>query len=89
MTASEPVILIVNHSPQSATDLKGLIEFMDTPLVKITEPANWRDTLGEGRLQALFVGPDMDAGEVAELLDEVGNLDPNVAIVMLKEEAGK
>lgn len=83
MTVTEPVILIVNQREQSANDLKGLIEFMDTPLVKVAEPANWRDALGEGRLEALFVGPDMDAGEVAQLLDEVGNLDPNVSIVML------
>ena len=83
MDANEPVILIVNHSTQSAADLKGLIEFMDSPLVRVTEPTRWRETLGDGRLQALFVGPDVDPGEIRELLDDVGNLDPNVSIVVL------
>ena len=87
MTANEPVILIINHSAQPAADLKGLIEFMDTPLVKVAEPGNWRETLGEGRLQALFVGPDVDGQEVAALLDDVGALDPNVSIVMLNGAA--
>jgi hypothetical protein len=35
-------------------------------------------------LEALFVGADLSDTEVSTLLDSVGQLDPNVPIVMMK-----
>ena len=86
MTGSECVILVVNHSESAARNLKELIEFMDTPQVRIAAPEAWRDTLGDHRLEALFVGPDVTEQEVGTLLADIGEMDPNVPIIMMNED---
>ena len=87
MNGVEHVILVVNRSESAARNLKDLIEFMDTPPVVIAAPEDWQKRLGEQRLDALFVGPDMSETEVSKLLQDVGDLDPNIPIVMLNEGA--
>ena len=87
MKSAEYMILVVNRSAGPAANLKELIEFMDAPFVKVTEPEAWREALGEHRLQALFVGPDLGEQEVDRLLADVGELNPNASIVMLNEAA--
>lgn len=87
MNAVDRLILVVNHRPPSAENLKELIEFMDAPPVCIAAPDNWQAKLGENRLAALFVGNDLDDDEVSELISAVGRLDPNVPIVMLNPES--
>ena len=59
---------------------------MDSPVVETATPSRWREQLGAHRLEALFVGPDLDDGEVNQLLDDVGHLDPNVPIVLVGEQ---
>ena len=80
------IILVVNRQSDEAENLKELIEFMDTPCVRTAAPAEWREQLGEARLEALFVGPDLSADEIDTLLTDVGKLDPNVPIIMMQEE---
>ena len=87
MTGVEHVILVVNRSESAARNLKDLIEFMDTPPVVIAAPDDWQKRLGEQRLDALFIGPDISEDEVSSLLQDVGDLDPNIPIVMLNEDA--
>lgn len=84
MTSVEHVILVVNRNESAARNLKDLIEFMDTPPVLIAAPDDWRARLGEQRLDALFVGPDMSDSEVTTLLTGIGELDPNIPIVMMQ-----
>ena len=86
MTGGECVILVVNHGASASRNLKELIEFMDTPRVRTAAPDEWRDTLGDERLEALFVGPDLSDKEVDALLSGIGELDPNIPIVMIGEE---
>ena len=86
MTSVEHVILVVNRSESAARNLKDLIEFMDTPPVLIAAPDDWQKRLGEQRLDALFVGPDMSDSEVSTLLADIGELDPNIPIVMMSED---
>lgn len=86
MTSVEHVILVVNRSESAARNLKDLIEFMDTPPVLVAAPTDWRERLGEQRLDALFVGPDMSDTEVNTLLTDIGELDPNIPIVMMNED---
>ena len=38
--------------------------------------------LGGDRLEALFIGPDITADEADQLVGDIGELDPNVPIVM-------
>ena len=85
MSAAEYMILVVNRSPDPARNLKELIEFMDAPLVRVSVPELWRETLGDHRLQALFLGPDLGDTEIENLIADVGRLDPNASIVMLTE----
>jgi hypothetical protein len=87
VNAAEYMILVVNRAAEPARNLKELIEFMDTPRVRATVPECWREALGDYRLQALFLGPDLDDDEVEGLIAEVGELDPNASIVMLNEGA--
>lgn len=84
---SDATILVVNHGDSAARNLKELLEFMDTPRVQVANPDNWRESLGERRLQAVFIGPDLVDAEIDTLLAAVGEMDPNVSIVLLNEAA--
>ena len=83
VTSAESIILVINRGESAARNLKDLIEFMDTPHVQIAAPEEWQTKLGERRLEALFVGPDMTDKELDRLLNDIGEFDPNVPIVML------
>ena len=84
MSAAEHIILVVNRLQAEAEKLKELIEFMDTPHVFACSPEEWRQVLGEQRLEAVFVGPDLSAEEVDALIVDIGDFDANVPIVMLQ-----
>ena len=86
MPGDDCVILVINRVQAEADNLKELIEFMDTPHVRTATPAEWRERLGEARLEALFVGPDLTSDEIDTLISDVGELDPNVPIVMMNAE---
>lgn len=86
MTGENYVILVINRAQADADNLKELIEFMDTPDVRTALPGEWRQQLGDRRLEALFVGPDLSSDEIDALLVDVGEFDPNVPIVMMQAE---
>ncbi len=86
MTGENYVILVINRAQADADNLKELIEFMDTPNVCTALPGEWRKELGDRRLEALFVGPDLSTKEIDTLLVDVGQYDPNVPIVMMEAE---
>ena len=81
------MILVVNHGAAQANNLKQLIEFMDTPEVVTASLCDWRTTLGDETLEALFVGSDLSESDIGTLLDEVGTLNPNTPIVLMQGEA--
>lgn len=83
MSAGERTILIVDSDPVLANRVKELIEFMDSPSVVTAEPGEWRQRLGARRLEALFVGPDLDSDDVSILLTDLQSVDPNVPVIML------
>lgn len=84
MTAGDKTILVVDQDPVLAAHVKELIEFMDSPSVVTAEPADWRQRLGERRLEALFVGPDMSPDDVSVLLSDLRSVDPNVPVIMMQ-----
>ena len=86
MTNADSLILVVNREAAEAEHLKELIEFMDSPAVETATPRRWRQQLGDHRLEALFVGPDLSDSEIGSLLDDVSRLDPNVPIVLVGEQ---
>ncbi len=79
--------MVVNAGTAAADNLKELIEFMDAPEVRVATPSQWRAVAEEGRIEAVFVGPDLDEDEVRRLLVGIGDLDPSIPIVMLDTEA--
>ena len=89
MNSSESMIVVVNNSAATTDNLKELIEFMDTPQVCSARPREWRHLVGDRRVEAVFVGPDLDDGEVRTLVGDIGELDPNIPIVMLSETAAE
>lgn len=77
-------VLVIDEDLGRAENLKELIEFMDTPSVITAIPDDWRGRLGEGRLEALFVGPGLSDEVVEGLLAELEQIDPNVPIIMIQ-----
>ena len=84
MTA-DGTIVVINAAASEAENLKELIEFMDAPTVRTGTPGEWREQIGDGRLDAVFVGADLTESEVRTVVGDVAELDPNVPIVMLRE----
>lgn len=89
MDNADSLIVVVNNSAATTNNLKELIEFMDTPEVRSAKPREWRKAVGGRRIEAVFVGPDLKDGEVRSLVDDIGELDPNIPIVMLSESDGE
>ena len=78
--------MVVNRAGEAADNLKELIEFMDAPDVRTSTPAEWRQEVGDSRLEAVFIGPDLSDTDIRGLVDDIGKLDPNIPIVMISEE---
>jgi DNA-binding NtrC family response regulator len=85
MNSADSMIVVVNNRAATTDNLKALIEFMDTPQVCSAKPRDWRKTVGDRRVEAVFVGPDLNDREVRSLVGDIGDLDPNIPIVMLSE----
>ncbi len=84
MAAGDGVIMVINSTVASAENIKELIEFMDEPEVLTATPAGWREQVGDSRLGAVFVGPDLSEQEIRTVVGDIGHLDPNIPIVMLQ-----
>ncbi len=80
---SESMILVIGSETGAATRLKSMIEFMDSPRVVTASPSDWRTSVGEERLDAVFIGNDVADGDIDAMLDELEHIDPNVSIVMI------
>ena len=87
MTNGEKTILVIDHDLTVSRHVKELLEFMDSPCVVTAMPEDWQERLGQRRLEAMFVGPELEDDAVEELLTELESLDPNVPIVMMQEPA--
>lgn len=85
MTSHDGIIMVVSDAPDEAQNIKELIEFMDVPRVCTSMPANWLSLVGDHRLDAVFVGPDLSDGGFRAVVDDVGEFSPNVPIVILRK----
>ena len=84
------MILVVERELAAASRLKAMIEFFDSPRVVTAQPDNWRceidrDFRSGRRLDAVFLGTDLEDAEINEVLEAVGQIDPNVSIVLMDE----
>lgn len=87
MADTNKTILVVDHDLRISRHVKELLEFMDAPLVVTAGPDDWRERLGDRRLEALFVGPELADDCVNLLLADLQILDPNVPVVMMTGSA--
>ena len=87
MTGRNGMIMVINDGPDEARNIKELIEFMDVALVCTATPADWRTLVGNKRLDAVFVGPDLSDKNFRSVLNDVGEFAANVPIVVLREDA--
>lgn len=85
MSNADSMIMVVNRTASAAENLKELIEFMDAPHVCTATPSGWREEVGDHRLDAVFIGPDLDDKDIHSLVDDIGQLDPNIPIVMITD----
>lgn len=77
------LIVIIDDVPERAQKLKSLIEFMDVPQVQVAEPANWLSRIGDRRLAAVFLSAALGHATLTGVIEDVGEHDPNVPIVMV------
>lgn len=82
------MILVISDDRRAAGRLKSMIEFMDSPHVVTAGPADWKATIADQRLDAVFIGGTIDDHEVSTLFDELEHIDPNVSIVMVEAAVG-
>tara|TARA_R110002049_G_scaffold21792_19_gene79169 strand:- start:563 stop:826 length:264 start_codon:yes stop_codon:yes gene_type:complete len=76
-------VVILGHDQSVSAHVKELVEFMDMPHVITAMPEDWKSRLGESRLEAMFVNPDVTQDVVSNVLRDLSEMDPNVPIVML------
>lgn len=86
MNSADSMIMVVNRPGAAAENLRELIEFMDAPHVCTSTPAEWRQHIGDNRLEAVFVGPDLSDKDIRVLLSDIGDFDPNIPIVMISDD---
>lgn len=86
MNNADSMIMVVNRPGAAAENLRELIEFMDAPHVCTATPAQWRQQIGDNRLEAVFIGPDLSDKDIRSLLSDIGELDPNIPIVMISDD---
>ena len=75
--------MVIDGTEHRGPQLKELIEFMDEPEVCVAAPDNWLSRVGNHRLAAVFLGNDLPEEDVNRLIQDVGELDPNVPIVLV------
>ncbi len=85
MSNGEKTIMVIDHDLTVSKHVKELLEFMDSPCVVTAMPDDWKERLGQRRLEAMFVGPELEDDAVDELLTELETLDPNVPVVVMQE----
>ncbi|MEM7764319.1 MAG: hypothetical protein AAF290_09580 [Pseudomonadota bacterium] len=85
MTVSSP-ILIIDADDQSAARLKGMIEFLDAPTVRVATPETWQ-AAAQGTLHAVFLGNHLTDSQVETLCADVEAQCAGVPVVVIEQEA--
>lgn len=59
---------------------------MDAPEVRVTNPTEWRSSLGTQRPAAIFLTETITDSHADTIVAELGEIDPNIPIVMLSDD---
>ena len=80
------MMLLISQGEEIAQEIRKLIEFMDAPSVCATTPTDWQQRVGDARLEAVFVCPDLTDVQTRCVIEAIGARDPNTPIVVVAEE---
>ena len=80
------MIVLIGEGGVYTRELRKLIEFMDTPSVCSATPRDWQERIGDARLEAVFVCPDLEDQDARNVIESVGKRDPNIPIVLVSDE---
>lgn len=81
------MILVIDRSDREAKDLQRLIQFMDSPNVAVVSPEKWKEKIGSRRIEAVFVGRELSDDDIHAVVEDVGELDRNIPVVLLVEDS--
>lgn len=82
------IILVIDDSAARAAALRELVEFMDAPQVRAGTPDDWDTVRGGNRLAAVFLGHSLPAAARTRLVQRIGELDRNTAVVAVGDADG-
>ena len=88
MNVGDATIVVIDRSRERAASLKELIEFMDAPRVTVVSPDDWSRDLRELRLAAVFISSRLTKDQQRRVIHDVGEVDRNVPIVLVRDEQG-
>lgn len=83
MISDNRLIMVIDGANHCGLQLKELIEFMDEPEVCVAGPDDWLAQIGDHRLAAVFLGRDIPKDDFDHLIEDIGELDPNIPIVLI------
>ena len=83
MIGDNRLIMVIDGANHCGPQLKELIEFMDEPEVCVARPEDWLAQIGDHRLAAVFLGHDLPKDDFNHLIEDIGELDPNIPIVLI------
>ena len=83
MQTQKELILVIARDEQMARDIKDLLEFMDAEHVETTSPERWQSQVENRRVSAIFVGPDLRRETSARIIDQIGEVDPKISVVLV------
>jgi hypothetical protein len=78
-------MMLISQGEAVSHEIKKLIEFMDAPSVCAATPSDWQERVGDARLEAVFVCPDLGEVETRAVVEAIGQRDPNIPIVIVAE----
>lgn len=88
MLGAPLLIMVIDDVLERADNLKSLIEFLDVPEVRVATPEGWSMDIGERRLAAVFLSRELPQDDLRRVIEDVGNHDPNVPIVLVDPGTG-
>lgn len=83
------MMMLISQGEEIAQEIKNLIEFMDAPSVCAATPSDWQQRIGDARLEAVFVCPDLSDDDTRDVVEAIGARDPNIPIVIVAEESSE
>jgi len=84
---AERVFMVVSSSDQQRQSLKEMIEFLDVLPVRVSEPKDWLNSLGNCRLVAIFLGAGLEESDMSLIVSRICQIEADTPVVVLSEDS--